>query len=81
MKRNDNEPDMFLYTLHNPGVDNDCSGGIEPLELSECWDLAEMDFATPAICSSCSPILDATQVASPAWTVQTMWTSKICSCG
>lgn len=34
---NDNEPDMFPGAPSTTqGVDNDCSGGIEPVELSEC---------------------------------------------
>ena len=34
---NDNQPDMFPGAPStSQGVDNDCSGGIEPTELSEC---------------------------------------------
>ena len=34
---NDNQPDMFPGApATTQGVDNDCSGGIDPAELSEC---------------------------------------------
>ena len=80
---NDNEPDMFPGAPSTTqGVDNDCSGGIEPLELSEC----PGDFNGDGLRNTSDLLIMLSNFGCEAGCLTSMDSSddvdiKICSCG